>query len=292
MIVVTAPTGKIGGQLLDHLLAADAEVRVIARHPEKLVPAVRDRVEVVTGSHGDPDVVSKAFLGADAVFWLLLADQQAPSLESAFVDFTRPATGAIRESGVGHVVSISALGRGTAYERRAGLASGSLAMDDTLAETGANVRSLVMPGFMDNLLWQTELIKTQGFFAEPQPGDLRLPRVATRDIAGVASSLLLDLDWTGVAEVPVLGPEDLSQNEMAAIMSEVLGRKISYRQLPYEDYRAMMLQGRSEPIAQGMVDMAVAKANGLDQGVARTPQNSSPTSFRQWCEEVLKPALD
>jgi hypothetical protein len=26
-------------------------------------------------------------------------------------------------------------------------------------------------------------------------------------------------------------------------------------------------------------------------GNQRTPQNSTPTSFRQWCEEVLKPAV-
>lgn len=293
MIVVTGPTGRIGRELLDQLLAADAEVRVIARHPEKLAPAVRDRVQVITGSHGDPDIVSKAFVGADAVFWLLLADLQATSLESAFLDFIRPATRAIREYGIGHLVSISALGRGTAYEHRAGLVTGSLAMDDVLAETGANLRSLVMPGFMDNVLWQTELIKSQGFFAEAQPGDLRLPRVATKDIAAVAASLLLELDWTGVAEVPVLGPEDLSHDEMAAILSEVLGRKIDYRQLSYDNYQAMMLQrGSSEAIAQAMVDMAIAKASGLDQGVIRTPQNSTPTSFRQWCEEVLKPALD
>ncbi|GAB3919571.1 NAD(P)H-binding protein [Microlunatus endophyticus] len=291
MIVVTAPTGKIGGQLLDHLLQADAEIRVIARHPEKLDPAVRERVEIVTGSHGDPEVVRKAFVGADAVFWLLLVDPQASSVESGFVDFTKPAAEAIREHGVARVVSISGLGRGTAYEKRAGIVTGSLAMDDVLAGSGAHLRSLMMPGFMDNLLWQTELIKNQGFFGDPQPGDLRLPRVATRDIAAVAADLLLDLEWTGIAEVPVLGPEDLSQNEMAAIMSEVLGRRIEYRQISYDDYRAMMAQGRSEPIAEGMVEMAIAKAEGLDQGAARTSQNSTPTSFRQWCEEVLKPAV-
>jgi hypothetical protein len=40
-----------------------------------------------------------------------------------------------------------------------------------------------------------------------------------------------------------------------------------------------------------MTDMAWAKNEGLDNGVQRTPQNSTPTSFREWCEEVLKPAV-
>jgi len=47
----------------------------------------------------------------------------------------------------------------------------------------------------------------------------------------------------------------------------------------------------SEPIAQAMLDMMNAKNHGLDNGVRRTPATSSPTGFRQWCAEVLKPAL-
>jgi hypothetical protein len=44
-------------------------------------------------------------------------------------------------------------------------------------------------------------------------------------------------------------------------------------------------------MAQGMVDMMTAKDDGLDNGETRTAENSSPTSFRQWCEQVLKPAV-
>jgi hypothetical protein len=37
--------------------------------------------------------------------------------------------------------------------------------------------------------------------------------------------------------------------------------------------------------------MHAAKDNGLDNSEQRTPENTTPTSFRQWCEEVLKPAV-
>jgi hypothetical protein len=40
-----------------------------------------------------------------------------------------------------------------------------------------------------------------------------------------------------------------------------------------------------------MTDMADAKNRGLDLGIERTPENTTPTSFRQWCEDVLRPAL-
>ncbi|WP_433385373.1 hypothetical protein [Dactylosporangium sp. CA-152071] len=47
----------------------------------------------------------------------------------------------------------------------------------------------------------------------------------------------------------------------------------------------------SEPMAQAMVDMFLAKDAGLDNAEPRTPA-TTPTTFRQWCEEVLKPALE
>ena len=47
MIVVTAPTGLVGHQVLENLLDRDEPVRVIARDPNRLAAGVRERVEVV-----------------------------------------------------------------------------------------------------------------------------------------------------------------------------------------------------------------------------------------------------
>jgi hypothetical protein len=47
----------------------------------------------------------------------------------------------------------------------------------------------------------------------------------------------------------------------------------------------------SDAMAQATVDMMVAKDQGLDNAEPRIPESSTPTSFRQWCEEVLKPAV-
>jgi hypothetical protein len=49
--------------------------------------------------------------------------------------------------------------------------------------------------------------------------------------------------------------------------------------------------GMSDAMAQGQADMARAKNEGIDNAVKRTPENSTPTSFRQWCEDVRKPAV-
>lgn len=49
--------------------------------------------------------------------------------------------------------------------------------------------------------------------------------------------------------------------------------------------------GMSDAMAQGMLDMALAKDAGLGNGVVRTSGNSTPTTFHQWCEGVLAPAV-
>ena len=272
----------------------DQQVRIIARDPAQLSADVRNRVEVIQGSHGDPEVVTRAFQGADGLFWLKPGVHNAASVHEAYVGFTRPAAEAIRSQAVGRVVDVSALGRGTAYASRAGFVTASLAMDDLLASTGAAFRALAMPSFMDNLLRQTRVIKEQGMFLDTISPGRRLPTVATRDIAAVAARLLLDGSWTGQDEVPVLGPEDLSGNDMAAIISGVLGTPVRYQQIPGQAFMDQLTGfGLSEALAQGMLDMMIAKDNGLDNGVARTAQNAidTPTTFRQWCEDTLKPAV-
>ena len=292
MIVITSPTGTIGKQVLKNVLKSGESVRVIARDPSRLPSHIRKSVEVVQGSHGDIDVVNKAFKGADDVFWLVPPDPHAKSVEAAYVDFTRPACDAIKNLGVGRVVGISAIGRGTAVAGNAGLVTASLAMDDLIARTGVSSRSLTMPSFMDNVLMQLEPIKTKGIFFSPIDGDRKLPACATRDIAATAAGLLLDESWSGHGHVAVLGPEDLSFNDMAQIMSEVLGQPVRYQQIPAQALKdRLTAAGMSDAMAQATVDMMVAKDQGLDNAEPRTRQSATPTSFRVWCEEVLKPAL-
>ena len=167
MIVVTAPTSNIGRQVLANILDSGEPIRVIARDPSRLPAHPRESVEVVQGSHSDLDVVSQAFTGADAVFWLVPPSTVAQSLEAAYLDFTRSACEAIKSHGVRRVVGISALGRGTPLARNAGLVTASLAMDDLIASTGVSYRALTMPSFMDNVLRQVEPIKSRGVFFSP-----------------------------------------------------------------------------------------------------------------------------
>ena len=79
---------------------------------------------------------------------------------------------------------------------------------------------------------------------------------------------------------------------MAAIVADVLSRPVRYVQVDTAELeKGMLVAGASPAMAAAMADMATAKDHGLDEGVVRTPGNSTPTTFRQWCTEVLRPAV-
>ncbi|MEU6455299.1 NAD(P)H-binding protein [Streptomyces sp. NPDC047065] len=295
MIVITAPTGNIGRHLVSLLLesapARGEELRVIVRDPARLPEAVRERVEVVTGSHGDPAVVDRAFAGADAVFWLVPPDASRTP-EDAYRGFTRPAANALAAHGVGHVVGVSALGRGTPVAGRAGLVTASLAMDDLIAGTGVAYRALASPSFFENVLEEAGSIREKGVFSDLVDADRKAPMVAVADIAAAAAGLLLDRSWTGTGSVPVLGPRDLSPNDLARIMTERLGLPVRYERQAPDDVRTTLVgYGLAPAFVEGIVDMKRAKDDGLDAGVARTPDTASPTTFEQWCAQILEPAV-
>src|SRR3569623_868757 len=105
MIVITTPTGTIGRQVLHNVLAGDQPVRVVVRDPARLDAQVRDRVDGVPGSHGDPGVVTRALRDATALFWLPPGNPGLASIDDVFSGFTRPALDAIKP--VERVVAIS-----------------------------------------------------------------------------------------------------------------------------------------------------------------------------------------
>jgi uncharacterized protein YbjT (DUF2867 family) len=187
------------------------------------------------------------------------------------------------------VVGVSSAGHD--WPGRAGLLTAAFTMDAELERTGVDYRSLSMPFYMENLLGQLGAIREQGSFFLAHTADRPLATVATRDIAATAATLLADRSWDGRDNVPVFGPDRLSPNAMAEVMSDVLGQAVGFRQLSLGDVESALVQrGASEGVARDMTEMIAAQSDGVydaDQAVA-TP---GPTDFRTWCGEVLRPAL-
>lgn len=291
MIVVTTPTGQIGSKVVDSLLADRRAVRVIARQPDRLPAEIRGRVEVVSGSSDDEAVLNRALAGAECLFHVVPPLFGAPNVTEYYLQFARPACAAMKRNGVSRVVTVSAVGR-RGDARNAGLVSSCFEKDLAFERAGLDVRALWCPGFMENMLRCVHTLRAQGVFVGMSRPDLKVPYVATRDIAASATRLLLDSSWSGAGGLGVLGPEDVSLDDIAAITGEVLGRAVRYERVSAEAYRADLLKhGASRDFAQRLIEMHEAKDRGLDNSEPRTPETNTPTSYREWCNEVLKPAV-
>ncbi|MFF3967189.1 NAD(P)H-binding protein [Streptomyces griseorubiginosus] len=289
MIVITTPTGDIGRQILDRVLGSGEAVRVIARDASRLPEHVRTQAEVVEGSHADASTIAKALQDADQLFWLVPpADfQDAEPTRSYYLDFTRAAAREAASRGV-RMVHVTSLGYG--YAGEAGLLSAALGMDELIESTGVQYRALALPFFMENILRQAQPIIQQGVFPMANTADRPLLTVATQDVAAAAAALLLDPTWQGQARIPLVGPDDLSPDAMAEIISETLGRPVRYEQVPLADFQVRLVEhGASPSLAREWSDMVNAQNNGIYD--AEPHDAVCATSFRQWCQDVLKPVV-
>ncbi|NUP49797.1 MAG: NAD(P)H-binding protein [Catenulispora sp.] len=289
MIVITAPTGQIGSKLVATLLQHGEPVRLIARDPGKLPAEVREQAEIVVGSHRDRDTLDRALDGADALFWLMPADATASSPYEAYVTASIPGADAVVRHAVPRVVIISALGRGS--QIYAGHISASHAMEDLFRSTGAHVRALALPTFMDNILRQTAAIQN-GVVSGTLPADLPMPWIATQDIAALAAEYLLDRTWTGQDPVESLGGEDLSYRDVAGILTDVLGTPVRYQRDDRTAVKEFLVgRGFSEAMAQSVMDMDLAGERGINTATPRTAENTTPTTFRKFAEETVMPVV-
>jgi uncharacterized protein YbjT (DUF2867 family) len=287
MIVITTPTGTIGSAVAERLLAAGSRVRLVARDPSRLPAAWRGRVDVVTGSHADPAVLDSALPGADALFVLVPPNFASTDVTADYLRFGRPIAQAVRAHGVPRVVAVSSLGRG--FAGPAGHLGAAWALDDVLESTGAAYRSLQPPYFMENLLHQVALIRDHGVFVLPARPDAPYPAVATVDVAATAAELLADASWTDQEAVVVREPADHTPRELAQIMSDALGRPVTFQRVALDDYRARLASaGASPATVQGMVEMAQAQNAGV---YPPARPGGRGTSFADWCATVLLPAV-
>ena len=290
MILITTPTGHIGSKVLEKLIKTNEKLRVLARDPWKLSSEVKSKSEIMQGSLDDSDFVSKAYDGAQSLFLVIPPTMNCTDVNEYYLNFAKVSCDAIRKQKIKRVVYIS--GTGLGKDKEAGPVYASSLVEELLHASGSATRILHCGSFMENLLHSVQAIKFTNQFSTSVASEIKVPWVATEDIADVAVSILCDKNWSGNESVGVLGPEDLSYNDLAKTMSEVLGRSIQYSAISKETMKSTLMQyGATDAAAHGLIGIYESMNNGNFNGVKRTPDSTSTTSFGKWCEQVLKPTL-
>jgi len=245
LILVIGGRSKIGAALIGELLGRGQRVRVLVRAGE---PAGRVQVgaEEVTGDLADEGSLVTAMEGTDKVFLLSSPHPDA-------VGWHRHAIDAARRTEVQLLVRSSILGADR--ESPAEFVSAHTASDRYLEDSGL-LHVIVRPNlFLQNILESTvPSIDASGtFYADA--GQARISMVDTRDVAAVAAVVLTEPGHAGV-HYDVTGPQALSYTDVAAKLTSVTGRRITYVDAPDETVRrALLSAGLTEWFASALVGL-------------------------------------
>lgn len=112
-----------------------------------------------------------------------------------------------------------------------------------------------------------------------------------RDIGDIVAARLLNGSWSGQSVQHIDGPEDLSWNDIARIVTAATGKEIQAVETTADDTRqALTGAGISLAAAEGFIEMGTGVADGVD-GHERTYVTTTPTTLEAWAYANLRPAL-
>ncbi len=288
MYVILGASGHTGSIIADFLLSKGEKVRVLGRDPGRLERFVRNGATAFTANVSDAAVLAKAFSGARAAYLMLPPVSSREDQERQSDAIAK----AVKESDLRYAVHLSSYGahvpEGTGPI--AGLHSSEQKLN---AIRGLNVLHLRAAYFMENNLVAIGMIHGMGMLGGALLPDLKLPMIATRDVGDYAAKRLLDLDFSGKQTRELLGERDLSMAEVTAVIGRGIGKPdLRYEQFPFDQVQQMLTQmGIPPKTAAVYIEMYKAiNAGVVAAQEPRSPENSTPTSFEKFVQDVFAAA--
>jgi uncharacterized protein YbjT (DUF2867 family) len=288
--VVLGSSGNTGSIVGNFLLSKGQKVRVVGRDLGRLQRFVRQGAEAFAADLTDAAALTKAIGSAHAAY-LLLPPLNSREEQERQSDATATA---VKESGLRYAVNLSSYG--AHVPEGTGPVTGLHSSEQKLnAISDLNVLHLRPGYFMENNLAAIDMIHGMEMFGHALLPDVQLPQIATRDVGDYAAQRLLSLDFSGKQTRELLGERDLSMAEATAVIARGIGKPdLRYEQFSYDQVQQALVQkGFSPKKAAVYIEMFEAINSGLLAAhEPRSPQNSTPTSFETFVQDVFAPAYD
>lgn len=219
-ILVTGATGKVGRNVVDHLVRRGADMRSLVRKPAKAdLPA---SVELAQGDMLDVDTLRSAMTGVSTLFLLngVVADEFTQALIALNI---------ARDAGIQRIVYLSVI-HSDLYANVPHFA-GKFGVERMIEAMGLHATILRPAYFMDNELTIKDVVTDYGVYPMPI-GDKGLAMIDARDIGEIAAIELIRREQSPaplpLSRINLVGPETLTGADAAAIWSQVLGRAIAF----------------------------------------------------------------
>ncbi|TPJ45622.1 NmrA/HSCARG family protein [Mesorhizobium sp. B2-7-1] len=228
-ILVTGATGQQGGAVARVLLSKGHRVKALTRSPDGKAARqlAADGAEIVAGDLSDAASIVKAARGVDTMFLM------GNSYEAGLEEETRQgiiAADAAKAAGVGHLIysSVADADRNTGIPHF----DSKYRVEQHIERLGIPYTISAPVAFMENFVapWSIGAL-SQGTHAFPVPTKRLLQLVALADIGAFVAALAERRENVFGKRFDFAGDE-LSGEEQARILSEVIGRPIAYQEIP------------------------------------------------------------
>ena len=267
-ILITGATGATGGSAITKLLELKVPVRAMVHQVDARSEQLRaSGVEIVQGDLSDFEAVSTALKGITGAYFVYPI--QVPGILEATAFFAQAAM----EEGVSAIVNMSQISARRVAKSHA--SRNHWFAERLLDRSGIPVTHLQPTLFAEWLMYLSGVIKDKQIVPLAF-GDARYAPIAGEDIGRVIAAILNDPAAHAGKVYPLYGLKELTQYEIAEILTDVLGKKITYVPMEIEAFKQMLkdmgftphFQQHMENVAQNCRDGIFSGTNDLVEQIA------------------------
>jgi NAD(P)H dehydrogenase (quinone) len=282
VILVTGATGRVGYHLMEALADAHADVTAMVR-VEARAADLPGTPRYVVATFDDPPA-AEVLRDYDRVFLLSPASEEQAELETVFIDAL------VAAGHEPHVVKVAADGfADPGCEVRFMLSHRQVARH--LEAVGLPTTYLAPSLYMEGLVDFAGSIRSEGVISVPA-GQGKVGFVAASDVAAVAARVLTlpSPGRVGATYLPT-GPEALGYADVAARISSVFAREVSYEDSPLSRdslLDSLLASGVSRWEADGVLELYEwIRQGGADTVTTdvRLVTGSDPRPIEDWLDE-------
>src|SRR5712692_9678724 len=227
-ILITGATGKTGGAAITTLLQLKVPVRAFVHKTDARSEQLSAHgVDIVQGDLSDFEAVNGALKGITGAYFVY------PIQLSGILEATAFFAQAALEQNVRAVVNMSQISARRIAKSHA--AQNHWIAERLLDRSGIPVTHLRPTFIAEWLTYVSAIIRENNMFPLPF-GDARYAPIAAEDQGRVIAAILNDPAEHAGKIYPLFGPKELTQYEVADILTRVLGRKITYAALDIKDF--------------------------------------------------------
>lgn len=230
MILITGAAGKTGRAVLEALLRRGLKVRAAAKNREQaLALSALGAASCPVGDLGDSAFLTGAMQGVRGVYHI------CPNMHPEEFKIGCLAMAAAQKNKVEHFVYHSVL---HPQAEKMPHHWQKLRVEEALFESGLSFTVLQPAAYMQNTLAYRVDIISKGTFSVPYPVKTKISMVDLRDVAEAAAVVLTKPGFRG-AVFELVGTEALTQEEVAAIFSEVLEKQVTAKELSLAQWQKL-----------------------------------------------------